>query len=94
MQHLLQWAGSACRDLLTGGSLLQVQLIQIPPKHLSDNGDGTSALQTAETFSPQICVVGLQGISLPDNLGSYRETKPGGGCASSNAFSYICFLIC
>lgn len=25
---------------------------QIPPKHPSDNPDGTSALQTAETFSP------------------------------------------
>lgn len=68
--------------------------LQIPPKYPGDSPDGTSALQTAETFSPQICVIRLQAISLSDNFSSYREIKPGGECAISNACTYIYFLIC
>lgn len=50
--------------------------------------------KAAETFSPQIRVIRLQGISLSDNFSSYREIKPGGECAISNACTYIYFLIC
>lgn len=68
--------------------------LQIPPKYPGDNPDGTSALQTAETFLPQICVIRLQAIFLSDNFSSYREIKPGGVSAVSNASTYIYFLIC
>lgn len=68
--------------------------LQIPPKYPGDGPDGTSALHPVETFSPQIHVIRLQAISLSDNFSSYREIKPGGECAISNACTYIYFLIC
>lgn len=92
MQYLHVCAAIACRcaAIFSRGSWF----LQIPPKHPGDNPDGTSALQTAETFSPQIHVTRLQGISLSDNFSSYREIEPGGECALSNACTYIYFLIC
>lgn len=61
------------------------RFLQIPPQHPSDNPDGTCALQTAETFSPQICVMGLQGISLSDSFSCYKKDE---------AWRRMCYFKC